>query len=181
VLCPKCKTRIKPKGRARSSSGKKDADAGKAEKRRGVPIWVWIAGGATLSVLLVGGLVAAVIVIYAVTRVREAAAKGTTRENVASADPLITDLIHDAGKFKGKTLTVTLYVGSIVGTLRDRLGQEQGFFTFAGNAGLDLTVFLPKGLAVPDAKSGAKVKVTFVCKDGDLRHGNEAQEIVLAP
>jgi hypothetical protein len=96
-----------------------------------------------------------------------------------SAEELV-EFIDNTPKFKGKTLTIRLSVGEL-GTVRDLAGKEAKFFTFTNTgARYDMIVMLPAGQDVPNATYGDKVLVTFVCEDGDRKHGNVAKKIVRA-
>jgi hypothetical protein len=96
-----------------------------------------------------------------------------------SAEELV-DFIDNTPMFKGKTLTIRLTVGEL-GTIRDLAGKEARFFTFTNTgARYDMIVKLPTGEDVPDSTYGDKVLVTFVCEDGDRKHGNVAKMIVRA-
>lgn len=107
------------------------------------------------------------------------ASGGKGKGSGAPGETDIVDFIDNTHSYKGKTLTLPLnIVGSIRGTLRDNLGQEVKFWTSTkGGARLDVVILIPPSLAVPNARSLDEVIVTFVCKEGDLRHGNEATKI----
>ncbi len=93
----------------------------------------------------------------------------------------VVELIDNTLKFRGRTVTVEVSVAFLEGTLRDHLGEEVEFNGFGANAArLDVRAVIPAGLDVPAAKSFDSVIVSFVCKDGNLKHGNEVQKIVRA-
>jgi hypothetical protein len=137
-------------------------------KYGGVPVWV-----------LAASAVAALYLCYLCLSVMVPVFLGVGRDAANSPldDAGIVDFIDNTPKFKGKTLTIRLTVGSIDGTLRDCRGQEVEFHKYARSASLEVVILIPNSLELPNAQLGDDVIVTFVCKDGDLRHGNEATQI----
>jgi hypothetical protein len=94
----------------------------------------------------------------------------------------ITDLIDKTASYKGQTITLKLAVGdsnlSTGKSLRDYVGQNVKFYTWGEKgARLDIVIAIPEGLTVPNAGWGDHLNVTFVCKNGSLRDGNEAKSI----
>jgi hypothetical protein len=96
----------------------------------------------------------------------------------------ITDLIDKTASYKGQTITLNLVVGdsnllpSKGKSLRDYVGQNVKLFAFGEKgARLEIVIAIPEGLTVPNVGYGDYLNVTFVCKNGSLRDGNEAKSI----
>ena len=97
----------------------------------------------------------------------------------------IVDFIDNTMKYKGKQLTIPVIVEEPIfrddgRSLRDCIGRTVKFYSFGPNTDtrLDIVILLPRDLSVPNACYGDEVKVTFVCKEGNLQIGNEAKAIV---
>lgn len=95
-------------------------------------------------------------------------------------DDLISDFVDNTPKYKGKTVTFTMALDSPGDSLRDRVGDKSiPFLAVDPNNGakLPLGLDIPKGLEVPNAKSGEVVIVTFKCGSGANDKGNTAVSI----
>jgi len=96
----------------------------------------------------------------------------------------IADFIDNTANYKGEYITLNLTVMEPIfadkgHSLRDFAGRDVRFYTRAPNGGrLNIVLSLPAGLPVPNVGYLDRVEVTFVCKDGSLRSGNEARSIV---
>jgi hypothetical protein len=105
--------------------------------------------------------------------------KGTDEIKAGSVDT--ADLLKNPGKYKGQTITLTLLVAEEIknkGSLKDYVGKDVKFAALTKNKQrLEIKITIPDGLEVPKAGYGDVVKVTFVCKDGNLQRGNEATAI----
>ena len=94
----------------------------------------------------------------------------------------IIDFIDNTRKYAGRTLSMKLTIFSSIfadrgQSLQNFTGSYVNFKGYYGNSSLDIRVYIPKSLSVPKAAYGDRVMVTFICKDGDLRNGNEAISI----
>lgn len=93
------------------------------------------------------------------------------------------DFIDNTGNYKGKTITLTLRVNSSVfadegRSLRNLIGRNVELYGFGPNSErLDVIVSIPSDLSVPNVAFAESVVVTFLCKEGNLRRGNEAKAI----
>jgi hypothetical protein len=111
--------------------------------------------------------------------------ESTPRYSMSGSEPTsirqvnITDFIDNTANYKGKTITLELCV-HINGdySLRNYVGRVVKFSAFGPKSErLDIAIMIPNGLSVPNARFGERVKVTFLCANGNLQGGNEAQSI----
>ncbi len=95
----------------------------------------------------------------------------------------INDFIDNTEKFSGKTITILLFVGSHIlkdegHSLRDFVGSNVKFFAYGSKMGfLDIVISIPHSLSVPNAGYSDQMRVTFICREGSLRKGNQAVSI----
>ena len=95
----------------------------------------------------------------------------------------LAHFISNTAAYKGKSFTLWLKVDEAIDrnqgqSLQDCVGREVRFGTVAPTGErLSLVVSIPEGLVVPDVGYGDEVGVTFICKRGSLRQGNEALSI----
>jgi hypothetical protein len=94
----------------------------------------------------------------------------------------VVDFIDNTKKYAGRTLKMRLNLySSIFGdkgqSLQNYTGSSVNFGGYFGKSRLDVRVYIPKSLAVPKATYGDSLDVSFICRDGDLRNGNEAISI----
>jgi hypothetical protein len=92
-----------------------------------------------------------------------------------------SDFIYHTSAYKEKSINLNLKVdqpSTANQSLRDYLGQEVQF-SASGSRGeqLKLVILIPASLSVPDIGQSDEVNVTFVCRLGSLRQGNEATSI----
>jgi len=101
----------------------------------------------------------------------------------AIVDP--TDFMNNTEKYRGKQITVTGHISSVIfasdnESLRDYKGKVFELYVYA--TGDHIKIFIPENLTdVPKAVFPDRVVVTFICKDGDPKHGNVAVSIKLSP
>jgi hypothetical protein len=92
----------------------------------------------------------------------------------------ITDFIDHTEQYRGRTITLPLTLRTLVRSgrgesLRDLRGTSARFVTTADDGNrLDLQIDLPAGLDLPKASFSDRLIVTFQCRAGNLRHGNQA-------
>ena len=112
----------------------------------------------------------------------EKAEKGPAKADAGTVDT--NDFLKNTSAYKGQTITLTLLVAEEIknkGSLKDYVGKDVKFAALTKNRQrLEIKITIPDGLDVPKAGFGDPVKVTFVCKDGSLQHGNEAKSIETA-
>ena len=113
---------------------------------------------------------------------REMPENSNAREGERSGSFNPTDLIDNTKKYVGRTLKMSLIIGSAIfgdrgQSLQNFTGSYVDFRNSYGNSRLDIRVYIPKSLSVPKASYGDNLLVTFICRDGDLRNGNEAISI----
>ena len=95
----------------------------------------------------------------------------------------IPHFIKHTAAYKGKTISLALKVDEAIAkdqgqSLRDFVGRNAKFMTTAPTGEpLNLVVSIPADMPVPEVGRGDDVVVTFVCKHGSLREGNEAKSI----
>lgn len=95
----------------------------------------------------------------------------------------LVDFIDNTPRYKGKLITIELMIESEIWleegrSLRDWIGRDVEFSALGEQfETLAMVIFVPASLSVPKAGWGDSVKVAFRCKDGDLRHGNEALSV----
>lgn len=102
--------------------------------------------------------------------------------NADNIDP--SDFMGNAEN-RGKQITVTGHISSAIfasdnESLRDYQGKSFELYVYGTMN--DIKIFIPENLTgVPKAFFQDRVVVTFICKDGDPKHGNVADSIKLSP
>jgi len=92
----------------------------------------------------------------------------------------ISRLIDDPGSFKGKTVKAELFIDQLPGMkpLSEQGGKAVKFYGYGkGMAHLNITITMPAEGKLPSATQNDKLIVTFTCKEGSLRSGNEATRV----
>jgi len=95
----------------------------------------------------------------------------------------IAHFIKNTPTYKGKTITLGLKVDEAIAkaegqSLRDFVGRPVKFMTTSPTGQqLNLVITIPAGMSVPEAGHLEDVVVTFVCRRGNLRDGNEATSV----
>jgi hypothetical protein len=91
------------------------------------------------------------------------------------------DFIDNPMSYKGKSITLKLVIDDydIRGgkSLRDYTGSTVSFRTRGVEPELKIAIHIPQGIDVPKSVWNEMLVVTFLCKGGSLRNGNEAVSI----
>ena len=96
---------------------------------------------------------------------------------------IIPDFLDNTIKYKGQTITFEMFVDEDIfmdrgESLRDYVGKDVKFAAVGPNAHhLSMVIKIPEGLSVPNVDHNGRVIVTFICNEGNLRHGNIAKSI----
>ncbi len=117
----------------------------------------------------------------------QASAGGEAGSNSAApkADLVnITDFTVKTSRFRGKTISLLMMVVGPADTrdireLRKMTPGTVRFVNFSKNRseGLDIWIYVPEGIDVPDVSSRDTVKLTFKCGEGLPQSGNVALAI----
>jgi hypothetical protein len=98
----------------------------------------------------------------------------------------IADFMTNTAAYRNRSITLFLKVDEPIDrkqgqTLHDFVGRDVKFMT-VGPRGeqLNLVIKIPDGLAVPDVAHADEVSVTFLCSQGNLSRGNEAQIVAIS-
>jgi len=103
--------------------------------------------------------------------------------NANNIDP--SGFMGNAEKYRGKQITFIGHISSVIfasndESLQDYKGKVFELYVYATDD--HIKIFIPENLTdVPKAVFPDRVVVTFVCKDGDPKHGNVAVSIKLSP
>jgi hypothetical protein len=105
--------------------------------------------------------------------------KNLENMNVGTID--IAEFNSNTSKYKGKTVTLLLLVAEQINnksSLKDFVGKDVKFAAMSKNQKrIEVKITIPDGIDVPKVVTADVVKVTFLCKDGNTQHGNEAKTI----
>jgi hypothetical protein len=106
---------------------------------------------------------------------------GLAGDKWAMSESQMQDFQDNTSHYKGKTLTMDLaFEGQPLsawiehGVIPVSLNVQ---FYYLGKFRVDLHATVPAGMKVPSLRNGDPVRVTFVCKDGELDSGNTIQTL----
>jgi len=93
----------------------------------------------------------------------------------------VRDFLQNTDKYKGKIVTLTLKVDEAIDrgqgkSLRDYIGRDVKFISTGINGESSRVVIkIPEVVLVPEVGQSEEVRITFLCTQGNLQHGNEAK------
>ncbi len=152
---------------------------------------VWIGGGIAGLALMLCLCTGAGVGVYAWSRAGKKAdgekAEKAKDGKKAPTPIVMADLIDNPANYKGRTITLHATVDDLIfpekgDSLRHHIGRDVKFnCTRRNDKGimdrLDIVIFLPADLSVPNVGYLDRVVVVFTCNEGNLRSGNVAKSI----
>ena len=95
----------------------------------------------------------------------------------------IPDFARNTAAYKGKTITLDLKIDETSApdkrlTLRELVGKDVKFAAAGKADRLTIVIKIPADLAIPEGGQTNEYRITFVCKEGSLRQGNEAKSVM---
>ena len=95
------------------------------------------------------------------------------------------EFVSKTEKYRGKQITLKGRISTGIFALDEKSLQDykgKTFELYVYGTEDDIKIFIPEHFSnIPKAVYLDKVVVTFICKDGELQHGNVAVSIKLSP